>query len=73
MARPHRTLYLHALLIRGGVLALFYYWFVVANRYVIFLYMHLDATPFDERTRSRYWMAGLVATGHRLFLPVVSR
>jgi hypothetical protein len=45
------------------LLALYLYWFAVANRYVIFLYTHLGATPFDERTSSRYWMAGLVATG----------
>ena len=40
-----------------------YYWFAVANRYVIFLHAHLDATPFDDVTRSRYWIAGLVASG----------
>jgi len=50
------------------VLALFYYWFGVANRHVIFLYAHTTkgiprAEPFDEITRSRYWMAGLVAMG----------
>lgn len=45
------------------VLGLYYYWFAVADRYVIFLYGHLEATPFDDVTRSRYWMAGLVAAG----------
>jgi len=45
------------------VLGLFYYWFGIANRYVVFLYEHLGATPFDRVTRSRYWMAGLVASG----------
>lgn len=55
--------YLHALWLTGFVLVLFYYWFAVANRYHIFLYNHLGATPFDERTSSRYWMAGLVAAG----------
>lgn len=45
------------------VLGLFYYWFVLADRYFIFLYNHLGATPFDERTISRYWMSGLVTSG----------
>jgi hypothetical protein len=53
----------HALAIASSLLALFYYWFAVADRYAIFLYNHLGATPFDERTRSRYWMSGLVASG----------
>lgn len=45
------------------VLGLFYYWFAIADRYAVFLYGHLNATPFDEATSSRYWMAGLVASG----------
>lgn len=50
------------------VLGLFYYWFAVADRYAIFLYGHSArgipvAQPFDDSTRSRYWMAGLVAAG----------
>jgi hypothetical protein len=50
------------------VLGLFYYWFAVADRYAIFLYGHSApgiplAQPFDAMTRSRYWMAGLVAAG----------
>jgi hypothetical protein len=45
------------------VLALFYRWFAVADRYAIFLYGHLGATPFDRVTSSRYWMAGPVASG----------
>jgi hypothetical protein len=50
------------------VLGLFYYWFAVADRYVIFLYGHTapgipPAQPFDEMTSSRYWMCGLVASG----------
>jgi hypothetical protein len=53
----------HALLVGAGVLGLFYYWFAVADRYHIFLYNHLDATPFDAITTSRYLMAGLVADG----------
>lgn len=49
------------------VLGLFAYWFAFANRYVVFLYGHSAegiprAEPFDEMTRSRYWMAGLVAS-----------
>ena len=53
----------HALPISLFVLGLFYYWFAVADRYAVFLYGHLGATPFDQVTSSRYWMAGLVASG----------
>ena len=50
------------------VLGLFYHWFAIADRYAIFLYGHVApgislAQPFDAMTRSRYWMAGLVAAG----------
>ena len=50
------------------ILTLFYYWFRVADRYDIFLYGHTargipTAQPFDELTSSRYWMAGMVASG----------
>ena len=50
------------------ILGLFYHWFAVADRYAIFLYGHSApgiplAQPFDAMTRSRYWMAGLVAAG----------
>lgn len=70
-ARPNRAVeslmwkgaLVHALAFSGSILALFYYWFAVADRYAIFLYNHLGATPFDEQTRSRYWMCGLVASG----------
>jgi hypothetical protein len=40
------------------------YWFVIAERGRVFLYDHLGATPFDAVTSSRYWMAGLVASGY---------
>lgn len=39
------------------------WWFGRANRYVVFLYTHLGAEPFDAVTRSRYWMSGLVTCG----------
>lgn len=45
------------------VIALFTLWFVLLDRRFIFLYEHLGATPFDRSTASRYWMAGLVASG----------
>jgi hypothetical protein len=54
---------LHAVPIFLFVLGLFTYWFALADRYAIFLYGHLGATPFDELTSSRYWMSGLVASG----------
>ena len=61
-ALPRRA-WLYALAVMLFVLFLFYHWFAVADRYAIFLYGHLTATPFDSTTRSRYWMAGLVAAG----------
>ena len=65
-----RTLkvWVHAMPISLLILALFAYWFSVADRYAIFLYGHLGATPFDAITSSRYWMAGLVACGLVLIL-----
>lgn len=60
--------FLEATIISIFILGLFYYWFGIANRYSIFLYGHTTvgiplSQPFDEMTRSRYWMAGLVAAG----------
>lgn len=52
-----------ALAVSTIVIRLFYYWFAQADRYVIFLYNHAGATPFDDRTVSRYWMSGLVTGG----------
>ena len=54
---------LYAAPVSAAVLGLFYYWFAVADRYSVFLYEHLGATPFDATTSSRYWMCGLVAAG----------
>lgn len=56
------------------VLALLYYWFAVANRYIVFLYNHdmgplvPDTSPFSRVTASRYWMASLVACGFVLLI-----
>jgi hypothetical protein len=53
---------------------LFYYWFALADRYVIFLYNHdmypsqADTSPFSRITSSRYWMSGLVVSGVVLVL-----
>lgn len=58
-----RSALLHAVPVCLFVFGLFYYWFAVADRYVVFLYDHLGATPFDSRTTGRYWMTGLVASG----------
>lgn len=69
-SRPSRlAIFFHVVLIVGPILGLFVYWFGVADRYRIFLYFHdmgpiyLDTSPFSRVTRSRYWMAGLVADG----------
>ena len=52
-----------SVLISAVILSFYFYWFVIANRYLIFLYTHLGAGPFDGLTNGRYWMAGFVATG----------
>jgi hypothetical protein len=54
---------IHGVPVAAAVLALFVTWFGIADRYRVFLYDHLGATPFDAVTGSRYWMAGLVAAG----------
>ncbi len=64
-----RSALLHTLPVAALVLYLFYYWFAIADRYVIFLYWHYmgphypDTSPFSVVTSSHYWMAGLVASG----------
>jgi hypothetical protein len=56
------------------VLAMLYYWFAVADRYIVFLYNHdmgpvvPDTSPFSRVTASRYWMASLVACGFILVI-----
>lgn len=59
------------------ILGLFYYWYSLADRYAIFLYGHTTvgippAQPFDPITISRYWMAGLVATGAVMLLYIAA-
>ncbi len=66
-----RMAFAPAALIMSGVLGLFYYWFVVADRYVVFLYNHNGADPFEPATISRYWMTGLVASGLVMVLYVL--
>lgn len=64
-----RTAFRYALPIILFLLALYTYWFAVADRYRVFLYYHdmgplvPDTAPFSAVTGSRYWMAGLVAAG----------
>jgi hypothetical protein len=64
-----RRALLHALPLAALVLGLYYYWFAVADRYIVFLYYHdmgsvvPDTSPFSDVTSSRYWMTGLVAGG----------
>ena len=38
----------HAAPITLFILALFYKWFALDDHYAVFLYGHLNATPFDE-------------------------
>lgn len=60
---------IHAIPISIIILSLFYYWFVILDRNIIFLYYHdmgprvPDTSPFSDVTSSRYWMSGLVANG----------
>jgi hypothetical protein len=65
---------LYGLPLTALFLALMYYWFAVADRYVVFLYNHdmgavvPDTSPFSRVTSSRYWMASLVAGGFILVI-----
>ncbi len=54
------------------ILWLFYYSFAIANRYLLFLYTHLNAGPFDPMTNGRYWMLGLVISGAVLLLYAIT-
>ncbi|MBU0495721.1 MAG: hypothetical protein KKA73_06360 [Chloroflexi bacterium] len=68
-ARSWRLALLYALPITTLVLWSFFYWFAIADRYIVFLYYHdmgplyPDTSPFSIVTSSRYWMAGLVVGG----------
>lgn len=71
-ALPGSSPWPRAVLFAGPIVAfvvyLFYTWFAVNDRYLIFLYYHdmgpgFDTTPFGWVTASRYWMSGLVAAG----------
>lgn len=69
-----RVAFFYSLPVIIFTLGWFYYWFVLADRYTIFLYYHdmgalvPDTTPFSFVTASRYWMAGLVVNGGVLIL-----
>lgn len=69
---------LYALPVTVLVLSLFYYWFAIADRHVVFLYYHdMDpvvpgTSPFSKVTSSRHWMAGLVASGAVMVLNVAA-
>lgn len=62
----------HAVPITLFILALFYKWFALDDRYAIFLYGHMNATPFDEVTIGRYWMSGLVASAVVILLYITA-
>ena len=63
-----RTALYFAVPITSLILWLFYYGYAIANKYVLFLYTHLNAGPFDEMTNGRYLMFGLVISGAILAL-----
>ena len=58
-----RNAIFHAMATTLLILALFYKWFALDDRYAVFLYNHMHAQPFDDVTVGRYWMTGLVAGG----------
>jgi hypothetical protein len=64
----------YGLLVALLFLGLIYYWFVIADRYIVFLYNHdmgvvvPDTSPFSRVTSSRYWMASVVASGFILVI-----
>ena len=62
----------HVLPITAFILALIYKWFALDDRYAIFLYGHMQATPFDEVTIGRYWMSGLVASAIVMLLYIAA-
>lgn len=73
VSRPHRfarwrSAAWSAVVIWLFISGLFFYWYGVANRHVVFLYEHLGLSPFDALTRSRYPMSGLVAAGAVLLI-----
>lgn len=63
------TALLYALAIDLSAVAIFGYWFAMADRYQVFLYYHdmgslaADTSPFGRVTASRYWMSALVWAG----------
>jgi hypothetical protein len=61
--RAWRPAAVHAALLAALILAPLTIWFGRANRYIVFLYEHMGAAPFDPATTGRYWMASLVASG----------
>ncbi|MFC1974819.1 hypothetical protein ACFLXQ_00295 [Chloroflexota bacterium] len=73
-----RLALLYALSVIALVLYLLHYWFAIADRYFVFLYYHNmgprypDTSPFSAVTSSRYWMAGLVASGAVMVIYVVT-
>ncbi|OGO06124.1 MAG: hypothetical protein A2Y73_05770 [Chloroflexi bacterium RBG_13_56_8] len=73
-ARPWRSALFHAVPLTALILYLLYHWFAIADRYIVFLYYHdmgplyPDTSPFSAVTSSRYWMAGLVASGAAMML-----
>ncbi len=52
-----------ALSITVFLLLLYYFWYMIADREILFLYWHLGYEPFSEQTIGRYFMSGLVASG----------
>ena len=71
---PSRLAFVWSVPVTSLMLSLLYCWFAVADRHVVFLYYHdmgprvPDTAPNSFVTSSRFWMAGLVASGTVLVL-----
>lgn len=60
--------YIFSIVLSLFVWGLYFLWFIVQDRRLVFLYGHLHTTPFDQATLSRHWVTGLVASGLVFFL-----
>jgi hypothetical protein len=48
------------IIISAAVIAVYHYWFAIADRNYLFLYEHFGWGPFHHITSGRYWMTGLI-------------
>lgn len=63
MHTKHTPTILWSLIISIFLIALYYFWYIIADRNILFLYWHMGYGPFGAFTIGRYLMSGLVASG----------